>query len=106
MAYGKDIDSRAVSTNRWGQSREEIIDLTNEPSLRELYPMLFTRVGAIDRGTFSPAIDDMVRSQSDHNWDNLGAYTFSIISSWGRFGRVEVLLLRHDLGRLEAKASV
>ena len=106
MAYGKDIDSRVVSTNRWGQSREVVIDLTDEPSLRELYPMLFTKVGSIDRGTFSPAIDDVVRSRADHCWDHLGTYTFSIISSWERFDRVEVLLLRHDLGRLEAEASV
>ena len=105
MAYGKDIDSRAVRTNRWGQSREVVIDLTDEPSLRHLYPMLFTKVGAIDRGTFSPAIDDVVRSRADHNWDQLGRYTFSAIETWEAFDRVGMLLLRHDLGRLEAEAS-
>lgn len=105
MAYGKDIDSGAVSTNRWGQSRELIIDLTNEPSLAELYPAVFASTGVIDRGTFSPVIDDAVRSKADHSWDYLGALTFSTISTWDRFDRVELLLLRHDLGKLEAAES-
>ena len=102
MAYQKDIDSHVVSTNRWGQSREVVIDLTDEPSLRELYPMLFTRVGVIEPGTFSPTIDNVIRSKADHCWDHLGAYTFSIISSWEHFDRIEILMLRHDLGKLEA----
>ncbi len=77
----------------------------DELPIEALYPSLFRREGNIEFGVFSHQVDDDLRSQVAASWDELGAKTFSTLSASGSLTRVQLLILRADLGRLELEAA-